>query len=174
MSSIILPEAAPLQQRCSPSEIETQRKSILENTFLMDVLNSFPDLVAVLNRHRQIVYANKTFTDLLGPINSLDIFGKRPGEALDCQQAFKSEYGCGTTESCSTCGAAKAISACKQHQKENLRNAASPRKQQDLPWSFGSRRPRYPITITDSLFYFSRTLPMKNDAGLWNVYFFMM
>jgi signal transduction histidine kinase len=39
------------------------------------------------------------------------ILGKRSGDILDCRHAATSQLGCGFSEACSTCGAAKAIDA---------------------------------------------------------------
>ena len=67
------------------------------------------DIVLILNRHRQIVYANKAAEDALGLKDRKSIYGLRPGEALNCQHCSETHGGCGTTRFCGECGAVKAI-----------------------------------------------------------------
>jgi nitrogen fixation/metabolism regulation signal transduction histidine kinase len=73
---------------------------------LFDAVN---DLVVVLNRHRQIVFANRNVTKLLGLRDDATLRGQRPGEAFGCMHACESPGGCGTTKFCGTCGAVGAI-----------------------------------------------------------------
>ncbi|HIJ78175.1 MAG: PAS domain-containing sensor histidine kinase [Desulfobulbaceae bacterium] len=168
----IIPEAALLRQRSCTSEIETQRKTILENSLLIELLNSFPDLVAVLNRHRQIVYANQAFTDLLGPVNSLDLFGKRPGEALDCQQAFKNENGCGTGESCTTCGAAQAIATCGRHHQENRQECSITQETTGLALEFQVKATPLPQHSGElTLLFLSDITQEKRRRALERIFF---
>ena len=173
MSSTILPYTDPLLlQRCSPSEIEIQQKTIHKNTLLVELLNTFPDQVAVLNRHRQIVYANKALINLLGPITSLDIFGKRPGEALDCQQALKSEYGCGASESCTTCGAAKAIKASQQQQKENLQECSITQETTGFALEFRVKAAPLPHNDDElTLFFLTDITNEKRRQALERIFF---
>ncbi len=73
------------------------------------MLDTIQDVVVVLNRHRQIVFANRALLDLTGESNADSYLGLRPGEALNCVHAFEERSGCGTTEFCSQCGAVLAI-----------------------------------------------------------------
>jgi signal transduction histidine kinase len=72
------------------------------------ILDAVPDAVIMLNRHRQIIFANRSTLALLGRKNG-QLLGLRPGEALNCMHAYESAGGCGTTTFCSTCGAVRAI-----------------------------------------------------------------
>lgn len=72
------------------------------------ILDAVPDAVVMLNRHRQIIFANRSTLTLLGRDNG-QLLGLRPGEALNCLHAYESAGGCGTTAFCSTCGAVRAI-----------------------------------------------------------------
>ena len=73
------------------------------------LLSSIGGLLAVLNEHRQIVALNDALLDALGIEDAAAAFGLRPGEALGCVFAGEEPAGCGTSRSCSTCGAAIAI-----------------------------------------------------------------
>ena len=72
-------------------------------------LDAIPDIFVILNEQRQIVFANKPLLEFLGLNDIKDTIGQRPGEILSCENAFKSEGGCGTTEFCKTCGSVNAI-----------------------------------------------------------------
>ena len=77
---------------------------------LDEILGSVPDVLLFLNEHRQIVFANRATFCLLGIEPTTDVLGSRPGEALGCLHAKETTGGCGTTESCQTCGAVQALS----------------------------------------------------------------
>lgn len=84
---------------------------------LRQFLNAIPDILTVLNRQRQIVFANQRLLDYLNA-SPTSVIGLRPGEAISCVHAFESECGCGTTEFCTTCGAMRAILACQRGQAD--------------------------------------------------------
>lgn len=73
------------------------------------LLNAIPDLVAILNDERQIVFANQRMKDFLGLGQLGETIGLRPGEALGCVHAGEAKHGCGTSEFCRTCGAVQSL-----------------------------------------------------------------
>jgi len=111
------PSEISRQTRCSQVEIENQSKAISRNRQLLDVLDGFPGFVLILNQTRQIVFANQAFLHFLGATSVAEVLGKRPGDALACEHAVHSALGCGTTNFCSTCGAAKTTPL--MHQPKN-------------------------------------------------------
>ncbi len=98
-------------KRVSGHEIERQRGLFEDRPLMIKMLDAVPDIVLVLNRERQIVYANQSLCRNLNikDEEKASVFGMRPGEVWQCAHAFESESGCGTTVFCGTCGAAKAI-----------------------------------------------------------------
>jgi hypothetical protein len=66
-------------------------------------------LMAILNEHRQVLLVNQAFLTMLGIKDSDSVLGLRPGEAIRCVHADEAPAGCGTTQFCSSCGAAVAI-----------------------------------------------------------------
>lgn len=99
---------------CSPErqtqeKLNLQSELILTNNLLMQFCNSISQMLVVLNKNRQIIYANKHFINNLGLFDPNSFIGKRPGEAVNCAHAFQTKGGCGTTEFCRTCGAVNAI-----------------------------------------------------------------
>ncbi len=84
-------------------------KMLAGNPTLKEITKALSQMLIILNKHRQIVYANSHFQSLLGVDKQEAYLGKRPGEILGCVHASQSSGGCGTTEFCSTCGAISAI-----------------------------------------------------------------
>ena len=119
MVKFILPANDPLRLRDTGDEVAKQTKSIVDNTLLVEVLDTYPGLVAVLNAHRQIIFANREFLNFFGVDSLQQLAGKRPGEALECEHAGTSDFGCGTTMWCSSCGAGRAILRCQEQQEED-------------------------------------------------------
>lgn len=76
---------------------------------LQEVFDAVPESLIVLNDKRQIVVANRSFRALVGAGDNGSLLGLRPGEAVNCIHAYKTEGGCGTTEFCGMCGAVEAI-----------------------------------------------------------------
>lgn len=106
-----LPTAFAPPERLSQDAVLEQYNIITKVPRLQELLDCMPDLVLVLNKHRQIVFANKTLLNFLHKNDCKEIIGLRPGEMLGCIHAAKNEGGCGTTEFCRECGAVKAILA---------------------------------------------------------------
>ncbi len=100
-------EFAPAE-RDSAQELEQQAVFFAASLphYLLDAL---PIVVAVLNRRRQIIYANQPLVQAVGAADTLALRGMRPGESLGCIHAFEHRGGCGTTRFCRECGAVKAI-----------------------------------------------------------------
>ena len=119
MTESLCPSDIPQVAHCSQGEIENQCKAISTNRQLLDVLDGFPGFVLVLNQARQIVFANHAFLGFLGAPSLAEVLGKKPGDALACEHAVHSARGCGTTDFCSTCGAAKAAPPSLAHLPAN-------------------------------------------------------
>jgi hypothetical protein len=96
-------------QKADPFEIEQMADRVINDRILSSILEIVDGCLAVLNEHRQILALNKNILDMLGIDDAEKALGLRPGEALHCVHANKHPGGCGTTEFCSSCGAAIAI-----------------------------------------------------------------
>lgn len=95
--------------RSDDVEIHLQSKEIEKSLELCSVLNSMPDLILILNRNRQIVFGNTAIAEF-AKNEKCDFFnGLRPGELVSCQHALSAESGCGTGETCKSCGAVLSI-----------------------------------------------------------------
>lgn len=107
--------ATAIETKFAPADRASQATLIeqshqLQQVPMMDAMfSAVPNPVLILNKERQIVYANMAFRQLLGITDLQEVLGMRPGEAVSCAHAFEAEGGCGTTDACSQCGAAIAI-----------------------------------------------------------------
>jgi len=103
-------EFAPAE-RIPKDAVQSQSQLFLDSPLACQLLSSVPDILLVLNKQRQIVFANRALYDLLGlkETDTDKVLGRRQGEVLSCVHAFESEGGCGTTKFCSACGAMRAI-----------------------------------------------------------------
>ena len=87
-------------------EILIEQKIISNDLIVKQILESFPQMVYVLNQNRQIIAWNsKSFFFH----NNLDFSGKRFGEAINCIHSKVMEAGCGTSKFCAECGYAKSV-----------------------------------------------------------------
>jgi nitrogen-specific signal transduction histidine kinase len=105
-----LPETLFAPPERAESEALAKDVQLLMQSAMLDHLTrTIPCILMILNRQRQIVYANKCVLDMLGAAGLGEIIGSRPGEMVGCINAGKAPSGCGTGESCSECGAVLAI-----------------------------------------------------------------
>lgn len=106
-----LPTQFAPAERALPGAVTAQAERFIASSHdLRTIIDAVPDVVVVLNRYRQIIFANRSTLTLLNRDNT-EVLGLRPGEALNCIHAYESAGGCGTTAFCSMCGAVRAILA---------------------------------------------------------------
>ena len=108
-------EYAPAE-RAAIEKIKEDFEFIRSVEHIEKLLNSLPYLAAILNQHRQVVFANKILLEMLGLETVEGILGERPGEILHCIHAENETGGCGTSRSCSVCGA---LASVLESQKSN-------------------------------------------------------
>lgn len=102
-----LPTQFAPAERSSDQNIIDQARQFSQSDVFNIMLNAVPDVFLVLNKNRQIIYANSAMLDMIQAADERDVLGLRPGEALHCIHA--QDMACGTTEFCQTCGAVKAM-----------------------------------------------------------------
>jgi len=105
-------------ERVSEEEIQRQCHYFTNMALLRRLLDAVPNMLLMLNKERQTVFANRTLLDFVGLKDEADVCGLRPGEILDCIHAFENEGGCGTTEFCKTCGAVNAVLTSQQGRQD--------------------------------------------------------
>lgn len=108
--------------RADADTLDREVQAASASALLSTVLQAVGAVVAVLNPQRQIVAVNTDLLTFMGIEDPEQLLGSRPGEALGCIHAQDHPGGCGTSRTCSTCGAAIAILAsqdtgCPQEQE---------------------------------------------------------
>jgi signal transduction histidine kinase len=93
----------------SKAELSRQSAYFASVTLICNLLDSMPGIVLVLNRYRQIVFANRAFCDLAGYASQKSLLGRLVGDVLACHVTHEVAANCGTGESCETCGALAAV-----------------------------------------------------------------
>lgn len=96
-------------ERADETVLAQEVATVLKNPVMTGLLHSVSGLLAVLNEQRQILAVNDLLLETLHITDMKEALGLRPGEALHCRYASMKPAGCGTTEYCSTCGAAIAM-----------------------------------------------------------------
>ena len=103
-----------LSVRCSHEQILEQSRRFCLSPVLPPVLDAIPGYVLILNEYRQVIFANLPVVKLLDLQSREQVYGMRPGELLDCEHSHEGCFGCGSSNNCTLCGAAKAIRASEQ------------------------------------------------------------
>lgn len=94
----------------APKDIIIQQMSLFENNKTLNkFLSKIPAVFLIVNEYRQIVYMNKGALEFTGLDEVISSVGKRPGELIGCIHSNEEEGGCGTSESCTYCGAINAV-----------------------------------------------------------------
>ncbi len=96
-------------ERSDNNEIIRENSLLNSEKSILDILGAISGITAILDKNRQIVYANDEMLNLLGIESIEPVLGKRAGEAINCMHATEMYAGCGTSEACTFCGAVNAI-----------------------------------------------------------------
>jgi signal transduction histidine kinase len=108
MTDCVLTQFAPAE-RAGASELDRQRRHFCDAWFFGELMHYLPEMVLILNRERQLVYANRAALAGAGARDLDSVVGLRPGEAFGCIHSSETPGGCGTTLFCRYCGAVGAI-----------------------------------------------------------------
>jgi len=96
-------------ERSTAEDIARDATQLGKEDFFSKVMDFLPLVVLILDKNRQLVFANKHVIEQQGLADSFSVLGRRPGEVLNCIHAGETSGGCGTTEYCRYCGAVNAI-----------------------------------------------------------------
>ncbi len=96
-------------QRLDREAVARQASALGAAGATLRMLDSLPDLVLILNRQRQAIFANTAMLEFLHRQGMQCPEGQRPGELLRCRNAASAPSGCGTGSNCRSCGALAAI-----------------------------------------------------------------
>jgi PAS domain-containing protein len=96
-------------ERTSDKVIFSENSLIGSQEFFAGIFGAMNGISAIIDKNRQIVYANNEFLELLGVDSIEPILGKRPGEVVSCVNSGTEPSGCGTAKACRYCGVVNAI-----------------------------------------------------------------
>lgn len=95
--------------RSAAEQILKEYELIGSQKIFTEIFGSLTGIAGVIDKNRQLVYANNELLSLLGIKTLEPILGKRPGEVISCIHSAEMESGCGTSHACAYCGAVNAI-----------------------------------------------------------------
>lgn len=96
-------------ERSSMPEVEISYHALKNNPLLQMFQEAMPDLAMIINKNRQLVYANNNLIKFLDIEDFSSPLGKRLGELIGCINATENVGGCGTSNGCRFCGVVNAI-----------------------------------------------------------------
>ena len=101
-------------ERSDAAKFTEQQQALVRAAFIDAVIQAMPDMVMILNEHRQIIAVNQRLLATFGVDDPALLIGNRPGEAISCVHSSEGPNGCGTAEKCSVCGAILTILSSQQ------------------------------------------------------------
>jgi len=123
-STTVMPTHFAPAERKYGIDLEEDIIRATTNDFINGLMTIANGLFSVLNEQRQVIALNDSFAKFLGIEDVGLMFGLRHGETVNCIHSSDMEGGCGTTEYCSTCGAAVSIMAALETRQPQDRTCA--------------------------------------------------
>jgi nitrogen-specific signal transduction histidine kinase len=111
------------QQRVHPQKIQEDFYLFSHDKAIETFIGSLPVNIIIVNKARQVVFANESCKEHLEVESIEKIIGQRPGEALNCVNAFLKPEGCGSADGCTVCGAFKATVTCLMRNEKTTEEA---------------------------------------------------
>jgi len=104
----------PAAGRSDPAQVAEEAERLRADPLVRSILEAYPGPALVLDSRRQIVAANTEAASLPGSPGLPEMLGRRPGEALQCQDARRGPDGCGSGPACVFCSLGRALSEVRQ------------------------------------------------------------
>ncbi len=137
----------------SVEEILNDHDLIASQKLFTEIFGAIAGISAVINRNRQIVYANEPFLEYLG-IKSLEpVLGKRTGEVISCINSGRGSHGCGTSDACNYCGAVNAIFQSQETNRKAVKETSVSSFIDGEQKSWDLKVTSTPIMLADQEFY---------------------
>lgn len=148
----VQPNFAPYL-RSSAMDILDENELIASQKLFNDIFSAVSGVSAIINKNRQIVYANSDFLQLLGLKSLEPVLGKRLGEIVSCIHSEEEPSGCGTSAACDYCGAVNAIMESQRTNIKSVRDTFISSYVNGKKASLDLRISSSPIIIADYVFY---------------------
>lgn len=110
-------------EKASFSEIDQSYHSLKNDPLLRMFQEAMPDLSMIVNKQRQLVYANSNLIKFLDLEDNHIPLGERLGNLLNCIHSDDHPSGCGTTLACRFCGVVNAVMESQQTTKPIVKEA---------------------------------------------------
>jgi signal transduction histidine kinase len=148
----------------SPKEVIDEGKALITSQkYFNEIFGALNGIGAVLDKNRQIVYANDEFLKSLGIASIETVLGKRPGEVVFCINANEMLSGCGTAEACSVCGAVNAIIESQRTRQKISRETRITSVADGQIKALDLKVTSAPLTIEDENFYVFTIEDISNE-----------
>lgn len=95
--------------RAGKDVILSQTQKLSEAPLLEEIFSKIPLMFQILNSDRQVIYMNSILKKELEEKGIEYGYGYRPGEILQCQNAFTQTGGCGTGKNCQHCNVVNCV-----------------------------------------------------------------
>lgn len=153
-------------RRSNIEDILNEHEHIALQKLFSEIFGAMPGINAVINKNRQIVYANDDFLNFLG-IKSLEpVLGKRVGEAVSCIHAGEEPSGCGTSELCKYCGAVNAIIESQRTSQKSVKETSISSQSDGHLTSWDLNVTSTPIVLANHVFYVLSLQDISNEKRL--------
>jgi len=139
--------------RSTKDEILDEKEFVATQKFFKEIFGSIAGIGAVIDKNRQIVYANDDFLNLLGVKTLEPILGKRPGEVVSCVHNDEGPSGCGTSVNCGYCGAVNAIIESQETGQKSMKETRISSVIDGKNKSWDLKITSAPVTLSGKLFY---------------------
>lgn len=96
-------------KKAAKSKLLLNSKRIENNTFVNQLVQAMPIMVAILNEEGQVIFSNNRFLDKLNKKTTDEVLGMKISEAFSCIYAEEHSGSCGSSENCYDCGIIGAI-----------------------------------------------------------------
>jgi signal transduction histidine kinase len=155
--------ASPI--RSSFEDILNEHDLVASQKFFGEIFGSIPGISAIINKNRQIVFANNDFLQLLGLKTLEPVLGKRLGEVVSCIHSDK-DSGCGTSMACQYCGAVNAILESQLTQRKSVKETSisSEIDGQQVSWELNITST--PIALAGLVFYLINLRDISDEKKL--------
>jgi K+-sensing histidine kinase KdpD len=150
-------------ERTDPDIIREKNSLISSLGMFREIFDAINVIGAVLDKNRQVVYANNDFLKGFGFDSIEDLLGKRPGEAISCLNSSVTEAGCGTSKACSVCGAVNAILESQVKGEKCTREASITTEINGTHKGFILKVTSSPVTLANEVFYLLLIEDISNE-----------
>lgn len=139
--------------RSSSDQLMAEHELILTQSVFTEILGSVTGIGAIINKNREIVFANEDFLKNLGLEGISSVLGKRTGEIISCINAENNTGGCGTSLPCANCGAVNAIIESQRTGQKSCRDAFITTRVNGKISALDIRIISVPVIISATTFY---------------------